>query len=554
MSYRRDELKWNGWGLRRESFDMKGNEDAVWRWLGDEVGVQPLPHTPAKAFDDCDLPASGLADEAGEALLEALRDATAADRVKTDAYERAFHAYGRSYPDLLRLRGGELSGAPDAIVYPRSAEEVQAVLRLCADAKVSVVPFGGGTSVVGGVEGKGKDAPPSITVDTTLLDQIIKVDPVSLTATIQAGIYGPALEKALQERGYTLGHYPQSFEFSTLGGWIAARGAGQQSNRYGAADEWLVAATLITPTGQWRTLPFPHSAAGPNLNELIAGSEGTLGIIVEATVKVHPVPAKKQVQTYLFRSFEAGAKAIRRIVQNELPVAMMRLSDAEETHFYATLKTHLEPPSSFMENAEKVLGFAGYGEGRCVMMVGFEGEDGEIRSTLAKVLKEVVGAGGLPVGSGPGKSWYERRFASAYLRDPMMDRGVAIDTLETSTTWSNVQPLYHAVRTALRDAIGPKGGVMAHISHSYPDGCSLYFIFVYAQDLEDPMSQWVAIKRAASQAISDNGGTISHHHGVGRDHAEWFAPEKGELGVALLKAAKKELDPEGTLNPGKLLG
>ena len=550
MPYTRDELRWNGWGLRRQTFDLHGHDREVWDFVRETVGLTALPDTPAKRLEECELPAGGLPAE----LLETLRAATADDRVKTDPLERAAHALGRSYPDLIRLRNGDLSSAPAAVVYPETHEECLAVVKACAEAKVAVIPFGGGSSVVGGVEAKaGEGQQAAITLDTTRMARLLDLDPVSHTATFQAGVWGPDLEEALQRRGFTLGHYPQSFEFSTLGGWVAARGAGQQSNRYGAANKWLVAARLATPTGEWRTLPFPQSAAGPDLNEVVCGSEGALGVITEATEKVHEVPEASDYRAYLFKSFEAGAGAIRRIVQAGVPVAMMRLSDADETHFFGTFKRLIQPPGGVEQGAEKVLDVVGYGDGRCVLMIGLEGEKAAVRQALAHTLRLAVAEGGLPVGTGPGKAWYEQRFAMPYLRDPMLDRGVAVDTLETSTEWSNVPGLHEAVRHAIAEALGPHSAVLAHISHSYADGASLYFTFIFARDLEDELGQWRKVKRAASEAIAASGGTISHHHGVGQDHKEWFGPEKGERGVSMLGAAKKALDPEGVLNPGKLL-
>jgi alkyldihydroxyacetonephosphate synthase len=439
-------------------------------------------------------------------------------------------------------------------VYPESHEETLAVLTACAKYKTAVVPFGGGSSVVGGVEGlAGPKHKAVVTVDTTRMAQLLEIDEVSHTARFQCGIWGPDLEDRLQSEGWTLGHYPQSFEFSTLGGWIAARGAGQQSNRYGAANKWLVAARLATPTGEWRTLPFPQSAAGPDMNELIAGSEGVLGVITEATVKIHRLPETRDYRAYLFKSFEAGAAVVREIVQAGVGVAMMRLSDAEETHFFGTFKNLIKPPSRVEKNAEKVLDKAGYGAGRCVLMIGLEGAKSDVRHALARTLWIATRGGGLPVGQGPGHAWYEQRFAMPYLRDPMLDRGIGIDTLETSTEWGNLPRLYDGVRAAIRAELGPNSGVLTHISHSYADGASLYFTYIFARDLDDELAQWVRVKRAASEAISRLGGTISHHHGVGKDHAEWFATEKGALAVDLLSDAKKTVDPTGILNPRKML-
>lgn len=556
MRYAREKLRWNGWGSHDVSFDTKGRDREIWDFVRGAVGLDALPSTPAAPLERIELPRSRLA----PAQIEGLGAITDAARVRTDAYERAFHAVGRSYHDLVRVRSGELASAPDAVVYPASAREVLDLLSFCDRNRIAVVPFGGGSSVVGGVEGY---AGPShigvVTLDTTRMDQILEVDPLSHTVTAQAGIYGPVLEEELAARGFTVGHFPQSFEFSTLGGWIAARGAGQLSNRYGTADKILVAARVATPRGEWRTLAFPASAAGPNLNHLIAGSEGTLGVITEATVKIHPAPEARRLGAFVFRDFGSGTAAVRSLVQGEVGAAMIRLSDAEETRFFGELRGSLEPQGSATRLAERALDLAGFGE-KCVMMLAFEGSARPVRDGFRRALAIATRAGGLFVGESPGRAWWKRRFEMPYLRDPMMDHGVGVDTLETSTEWTNVPRLYRAVREALSGSIaagGRKGVVMAHISHSYLDGASLYFTFVFARDrdrgLAGEIEQWRAIKEAASRAISENGGTISHHHGVGTDHAPWLAAEKGTLGIEVLAAAKAKLDPNGVMNPGKLV-
>lgn len=558
MTIERSKLRWNGWGWTSSNFELGGHEAEIWRWLDGELGLSSVEPRPAKRLEDIELPACRLGAEArGE--LEAI---VGAEHLKVDAYERAFHARGKSYHDLLHLRAGDLTVAPDAVVYPGSADEVLAVVQWAAEAKVSVVPYGGGSSVVGGVGadlGEGHTA--VVTLDTTRLDRVLEVDEQSHTATIEAGIYGPALEQQLATRGYTLGHYPQSFEFSTLGGWIAARGAGQQSNRYGRAEEWLVSARLATPRGHWRTESFPASAAGPDLNDVVAGGEGCFGIITEATVHVHPVPEERDYRGYLFKDFGRGVDAVRRIVQEGLPVAMVRLSDAEETRFLSTFSALRKPPGPVERAADLALEIGGWSEGRCLMLVGIEGPPDNVKASLARSSSLVRSCGGFPVGRSAGKSWYKNRFAMPYLRDPLLDRGVGVDTLETSTRWTNVLPLHRVVISAIRDALAEhapsernRAMVMCHISHCYEDGASLYFTFVFPQAAAGrELEQWMAVKHAASEAIAGHGGTISHHHGVGTDHAPWMAREKGEIGMSLLRALKRELDPDGILNPGKLL-
>jgi len=566
MTLDRRKLRWNGWGWAHANFELGAREDAVWAYIADALGRERLARSPAVPLPDIHVPGSRL-DEDTLANLQAISGAL---HVKTDRYERAFHARGKSYLDLLHLRAGELGEqVPDAVVYPADAEETQGVVDLAVARGLAVVPFGGGSSVVGGVTAlRGPAHAGVLTVDTTRMHRLLTLDEVSHAATLEAGVYGPHLEQQLQARGYTLGHYPQSFEFSTLGGWVAARGAGQQSNRYGKAEKWLLGARLATPRGAWHTESFPASAAGPNLNQLVLGSEGILGIITEATVRVHPVPALRDYRGYLFKSFEAGAAAVRELVQRQVPVAMLRLSDANETHFLQAFSGAQHPPGAATRIGSSVLAWRGYGEQRCLLLIGLEGEREAVLE--AQVVSRCVCErhGGASIGASAGRKWYARRFMMPYLRDPLLDRGIAVETLETATRWSNLLSLYHDIDAAIRDALQANAAdararaiVMCHVSHAYEDGASLYFTMVFPQRLGDTPAttlaaaseQWLAVKRAATEAMVQGGGTVSHHHGVGTDHVPWMAAEKGPIGLAALEAVKRGLDPAGAMNPGKLL-
>lgn len=557
--YEREKLRWNGWGQRAVTFDAKGRDQALWALIGRSVGLEQLPDTKPVALDRVDVPAIALTPP----MLEALGVIISPDRVLVDVYERCFHALGRSYHDLLRLRSGALTSVPDVVVYPKHSGEILDLLSFCDRERIAVVPFGGGSSVVGGINAtKAADQIGVMTVDMTRMNRILDVDPISRTATIESGAYGPHLEAELQSRGFTLGHFPQSFEYSTLGGWIAAQSAGQLSNRYGVASDFLVSAKLATPRGELRTLSFPASAAGPDLNRMIAGSEGILGIITEATVKIHPVPGAREFAAFIVRDFETGVSTVRALVQAEVGAAMIRLSDAEETHFFETFRQALEPTRGARKWAGRAARMMGFGESKCLLVVGLEGNKASVRAALARTLVIATRSGGLFVGSKPGESWWKRRFEMPYLRDPLMDRGMGVDTLETSTEWVNVPRLERAVRQALERAMASLGGgrrgiVMTHISHSYVDGASLYFTFVFARDpsglVERDIAEWRVIKENASRAITEHGGTISHHHGVGIDHAHWLPAEKGRLGIEMLTAMKSAADPHGIMNPGKLL-
>lgn len=556
MTIDRTTLRWNGWGPVKQENPLPADAPQ-WAWIEEALGVSRLPSTPAVALHDIRLPHSRLSED----VLGKLRGICGDNQVRADDYERAFHARGKSYHDLLYLRAGKLDMAPDAVVYPRSADEVLAIVKLCAEEDIALIPFGGGSSVVGGVNAMPKSLGGAVlTLDTTLMTRIIQIDKVSMTARIEAGIYGPHLEEQLQNHGVTLGHYPQSFPLSTLGGWIAARGAGQQSNRYGKAEKWLVSAKLATPKGFWTTEATPASAAGPNLNQLVAGSEGTLGVIVEATVKIHDLPERKDYRGYLFKTFAQGVEAARRINHAEIPVAMVRLSDAPETYFFQALSS--SGSGGLKSKLQRMyLKMKGFDDAPCLMLIGHEGSKETVVWAQEQTEAICKRLGALALGTGPGKRWYHGRFNGPAVRDPMMDRGLGVETLETSTRWSNIANLHDKVVSAITDAIAAnvpeqnaRGIVMAHVSHSYPDGASLYFTFVFPRQLDREVEQWQAIKRAASDTIEMNGGTISHHHGVGADHVPWLGEEKGEIGMSILKATKREMDPKGVMNPGKLLG
>lgn len=537
-------LRWNGWGSYDAPDVLGENADDIWVWLGKHFGLGSLPDTPAVSLEAIELPEVRLTQEQRDALVGIMD----AERVITEKRERAYHARGRSYHDLLYLRAGLLDIVPDAVVYPKSAQEVQALVNYAAGNNIALVPYGGGSSVVGGVTPRMTSTQQAvITVDMALMNRVLEIDPNDMVAHIEAGIYGPELEEQLQQAGVTLGHYPQSFEYSTLGGWIASRGAGHQSNRYGKAEDWFQAATVVTPKGVWYTEKFPHSAAGPLLRDLVPGSEGAFGIITDAWVRIHKVPEKKVYRAFFFQNFESGVDAARALLQNDIPTAMIRLSDVNETFFYSVLHGGAE----VAENGP--MGF-------CLMLVGFEGDEKEVEYATARAQNLLSEHGGADMGASLGEMWLTTRFDTPYLRDPMLDRGLGVDTVETAINWEQLPQLHKEVSATLEQAIAgnkPTSAsnaiVMAHLSHSYRNGASLYFTFVFPRDLDNDIQQWQHIKKAVSDAIVAGGGTISHHHGVGMDHLPWVKKEKGEVAGTLLHAVKRELDPQGILNPGKML-
>jgi alkyldihydroxyacetonephosphate synthase len=551
----REKIKWNGWGWAAHRHPIAGRED-VWNWLAQQLGMPSLLATPARPLDSITLPVSrlspGLFAEFGQLL--------GPERVRDGTHERAFHARGKSYQDLLRLRAGDFSAIPDVVLYPRESNEVTAILSIAERNGIAIVPFGGGTSVVGGVTAHAENFANLATIDLSGLDRIFEIDVPGHSVHVEAGIYGQVLEKALAAKGLTLGHFPQSFEFSTLGGWIAHRGAGQQSSRYGRPKDWLLRARMATPRGMLESEPFSSSATGPRLTDLMLGSEGALGIITDATIAVRSLPKQSMWRAWFFRDFPSGLTAIRRAQQDEIAVSMLRLSDPQETQFYRALSEAGKSGHVGSRVAKTYLTARGIDEQACVLIACFEGSNRRVATDAAAFQTLARSLGALSLGSRPAERWRAERFQAPYLRDPMLDRGVGVETLETAAAWPQLENLYRSVRTALETAMretapypAARGIVLCHVSHAYPEGASLYFTCIFPRNLDAEVAQWQAIKRSATDAIAANRGALSHHHGIGEDHLPWLAQEKGALGLDVLQAIKRTLDPKGILNPGKLI-
>lgn len=518
-------MLWRGWGDPAKATDLPGPVRDLLREL---LGVHPPQH-PAVSLDQVRLPPAALP----PAILAELTDITGAAHVHTDHESRVRHTRGKSTTDLLRMRAGDARDAPDAVVLPGSHEEVTEVLRVCSAHRVAVVPFGGGTSVVGGLTPVRRGFTGVVALDLSRLSRLVSVDRDSLLAELEAGLRAPEAERLLAGHGLTLGHFPQSYEYATLGGFAAARSAGQASTGYGRFDDMVMGMTVATPRGTLRLGRAPKSAAGPDLRQVMLGSEGAFGVITSLLLRVREAPAERLYEGWRFASFTAGTRALRELAQHGPLPAVLRLSDETET------MVGLARPG---DAAAKL-------SGGCLAIVGHEGAD--VTEARAKVAAVLSAHGGTGLGPGPGEAWESGRYAAPYLRDSLLAAGATVETLETATFWSNLPRLYDAVRLALHGAL-PSPLVMCHISHVYATGASLYFTVVTAQR-DDPVEQWVTAKRAASEAIVTAGGTISHHHGVGRDHLPAYAAEIGELGVEILRGIKERLDPAGILNPGILL-
>ncbi|MEW6567950.1 MAG: FAD-binding oxidoreductase [Chloroflexota bacterium] len=526
-----------------------------WNGWGEETTDYPLPESAAHF----------LARRLGPGL--AARDAELSDvlagvppsrlpshpLLDPDPEVRLRHARGQSLPDWIALRSGRIGAFPDAVAFPTSDEDVHALFDLCRVTRAHLIPFGGGTSVVGHINPTVDDIP-TISADLSRLHHLLDLDEVSHLATFEAGVRGPDLEAQLNARGYTLGHYPQSFEFSTLGGWIATRSSGQQSYYYGRIEDHFAGGHVETPIGPLDLPPVPASAAGPDLRHLILGSEGRLGVITRAVIRIRPLPQTEGFYAIFFHDWEAGTAAVREIAQRPLSVSMLRLSDAQETETTLALSGR----ERLVTWADRGLRTLSYGPQRCLLIYGVTGT----RPAAARARREAEALArrhdGLPVGSWIGHLWHKSRFLTPYLRNTLWERGYAIDTLETAVPWSRVLPTAAAIKAALNACLDPldeRTLAFAHLSHVYRDGASIYLTYLFRRtaDPDETLQRWQTLKGAACRVIVEHGGTISHQHGVGLDHRAYLEHEKGAVGLELLRAACRASDPHGLLNPGKLL-
>jgi alkyldihydroxyacetonephosphate synthase len=539
MNAPRRDSKWWGWGDPSIEPELDGEALTT---LRERVGI--LDPSPRADLDGFQVPDP-------EPLPEALVEAVGAEAVFTGAEDRIRHATGCGYVDLARLRSGRLEAAPDAVLLPPDAATVRRVLEVCAAEGVAVVPYGGGTSVVGGVEPLRGVHPRLVSLDLARLRKV-EVDRRSLTARLGAGLRGPEAEAALNAEGLVLGHLPQSFEYATVGGFAATRSAGQASSGYGRFDALVSGIELIAPAGDLRTLETPHTAAGPSLRELVVGSEGVFGVIPEVTVRVRPQPAERRYEAWIAESFEAGAEIVRALAQGPGLPDVIRVSDEEETGVSLALSGPRGLAGTLFD------GYLGLRRrrGGCLIVVGFEGDQESVARRRALAVRALRGGGAAYLGQAAGRSWEHGRYQGPYLRDTLMGMGAMVETLETSHTWSRLGELHSAVGRAIGDSLaaqGTPGLVFCHLSHAYPDGASLYFTFISRARRGEEIEQWRAVKRAASEAIVAAGATITHHHAVGRDHAPYMEAEVGETGLEALRAIKERLDPTGIMNPGKLL-
>jgi alkyldihydroxyacetonephosphate synthase len=530
---------------------------ATRRYLSRELGWTPRS-TPPVPVSTIQLPPPRLPAAARSALAELLGEENVAD----DRTSRLTHAGGKSYLDLLRRRAGDASDAPDAVLTPGSTEQTAALLRACSAHGIAVVPFGGGTSVVGGLAGTDVDDRPVVSVDLRRMNGVRALDVPSSLVTVGPGMRGPALEEELARGGLTLGHLPQSWEFATLGGYAATRSAGSAATGGGRFDDLVAGLTLATPVGVLELGTPPASAAGPDLLGLALGSEGTLGVITELRLRVRPAPPTTRYEGWSFRSWAAGLAGLQRLARHDLLPDVVRLADPDASR--GTLLQSADGGSRLRTGRLGAglrsglrSGLRGRRRGQaCLLVVGWEGLPPIVRARRRAATSVLRDDGAIRLGHRVGEAWVRHRFAAPYLRDRLLDAGLLVETLETAATWTALPRVYDAVRRALHDSLAGPGRrplVLSDLSHGYPTGASLSVTVLADRDDDLPIQQWLTAKRAATDALLAAGGTLTHHSAVGVAHRPWLAREVGELGVDVLRAVKQQLDPRSICNPGVLL-
>jgi len=527
--------RWNGWG--DDSIKLALNAEAL-AFLQRRIG-QSRPFQDATLAEAC----RGIA----PSRLQAHR------LIDTAVETRLRSALGQGLPDWLKLRYGRIGAVPDGVAFPESGEQVRELLEYAQGCAAAVIAYGGGTSVAGQLTALAGEQP-VLTINLSRLTHFIELDRDSQLARFGAGVAGPDLEAQLRAQGYTLGHFPQSFEYSTLGGWIATRSSGQQSLRYGRIEQLFAGGRVETPSGTLLIPTFPASAAGIDLREMVLGSEGRLGILTEASVRITPLPESEVFNALFFPDWAQAESSVRAIAQARLPLSLLRLSNATETLTTLTLAGH----KTLVGWLQGYLGWRGCMEDKCLLLLGASGRRVNVAGALRQALGIARSGHGIHVGRVLGRKWKQNRFRSVYLRNALWQNGFAVDTAETAVDWPRVGAMMQAIEQAAHDAlavVGERLHCYTHLSHLYAQGASVYSTFVWrlAGDYDTDLARWRALKAAVCAAIVAHRGSISHQHGVGTDHAPYLAAEKGELGIGAMRALMRHFDPQGMMNPGKLL-
>lgn len=527
--------RWNGWGDEHTHYPLKPEAR---KFLEQQIGeATPLPDATLESVM-ARVPASRLPNHA---------------LISTEPEQRVRHARGQSLPDWLALRSGNINTFPDGVAFPETREQVRELLDFAVTHNIELITYGGGSSVAGHINPRDSQRP-TLTLSMQNFNRLQHLDKESQLATFGAGTPGPLLESQLKPHGYMLGHFPQSWELSTIGGWVASRSSGQQSLRYGRIEQLFAGAHIETTEGPLDIPTIPASAAGPDVREMILGSEGRMGVITDVTVRVSKAPQQEQFYVVFFPDWNTAVNAVRELTQQRVPLSMMRLSNPRETWTQLKLAGH----TAAIGALERYLSLRGAKAEKCMFTFGVTGSKAACKSALALASPIIKHYEGVTTGTLLGKKWEENRFRSPYLRHGLWELGYAADTLETAVDWARVPATVEAIEQAINNTLksaGEKIHVFTHLSHVYNQGSSIYTTYVFrcAKTYEETLDRWRRMKQAASQVIVKNGGTISHQHGVGTDHAPYLKAEKGELGLAAIDALCQRFDPHGVMNPGKLL-
>ncbi|HMV13814.1 MAG TPA: FAD-binding oxidoreductase [Chitinophagales bacterium] len=474
--------------------------------------------------------------------------------------DRLFVSLGKSYYDVIRIFNGGGFISPDVVITPTSHDEIQYILKQASDNNIAIIPFGGGTNVVGALSLDNLSGKSDIkcTLDLRKYKKLIQIDEEHLTATFEAGIFGPELEKILQAKGYTLGHFPQSFEYSTLGGWIVTRGAGQESTYYGKIEDLVEHIKVATPIGTLESNTFSHDASGINVLPLFVGSEGTLGVVTEISVKIKKLPKNYRWIVALFPDFQSGSQYLQELTQAGVKPSVVRLSDANETNLFSKMSSSEEQPgfvNDLKKEAQKLILQWKNLTAPCVLIMRFPQSNISVSSQVIYAKDLVAKHKGMLAPATIGDKWAENRFKLPYLRDTLVEHAIYIDTMETLVRWKDVQKMHQALTKELNKCAAfhkNKGIFLAHISHVYPNAACMYFTLITPMLKGREIEQWQDLKDVVTNTILQNNGSISHHHSVGLDHQKWYKKYLDNLAMDLLQSIKNKLDPKGIMNPGKL--
>ncbi|MEU2618410.1 FAD-binding oxidoreductase [Streptomyces sp. NPDC007157] len=547
-------MKWWGWGVEGVGFrheDKPGFAPFVQKAVG--LDLRAAERTERPDFSRLKVPAS----TAPEEFVAVLSGIVGAGNTLVDDLSRVVHTYGKSLRDLVRVRAGVIARSPDVIVYPADEAEVRGVVEAAVQADAVIIPFGGGSNIAGSLEPHMDESRVVVSLDLGRLNQVLEIDPCSGLARVQAGALGPDLEAQLNRDGWTMGHFPDSFTHSTLGGWVATRSSGMQSDKYGDIADIVKGLRVVRAGGVLVIRAVPSASTGPSVREMVVGSEGRLGVITEVTVQVHRLPEKRAIHAYFFENLDHGLAAMQEIAESDVSPSVTRISDAQETAFsLATSKESKGVQKKAQAGLLAYLRRRGWNlDEMCLSFIGFEGDEAHVKRQKSLVGRIVRKHHGIGVGKGPGALYDQKKFDTPYIRDFLLDRGAAGDVSETAGPWSKLRGIHAAVYAAADRAyekLGRTGWTMSHMSHSYHSGACLYFTFAFVFG-DDPLGEYDTVKRAIQQAFVDAGGTISHHHGVGLEHAPWLAEDISTEGVAIMSGLFGAADPGGNFNPRKIV-